>query len=460
MFTSRRSFIRSGALFLAATSSLASVVSSARPAHARGRRPVRPFHGPLGGPFRGYGELIPDPDGILDLPRGFQYRILSRTGEALSNGGLVPSSHDGMATFESARGTWLVRNHEMNPEDVVEDDLIAIPTTGVAPTYDPDGAGGTTTLLVGEGRKLLHHEISLAGTLDNCAGGRTPWGTWLSCEETDEILTKPHGYVFEVDPKRGGNPEPIIALGRFEHEAVSFDRHGRAYLTEDASAPLGCIYRFTPRRPLGGPGSLHAGGVFEALAVEGIDSDLSVVHEPGTRLRARWLRVPQPNPLNGEPPVRVQAIALGATPLRKAEGTWLGYDGSIWFVSSYADGPLAQDPEDVTAAAHSGQIWRYDPQHQHLELMAFIPVGSPFDGPDNITAGPHGFAVACTDGEDDNWLLAIGNDGGVSPFAFNALSDSEFAGATFSPDGETLFANIQSDGLTVAIWGPWTSACR
>ena len=289
---------------------------------------------------------------------------------------------------------------------------------------------------------------------------RSPWATWLSCEETDEILSKPHGYIFEVDPRRGGNPEPIVPLGRFQHEAVSFDRKGRAYLTEDASEPLGCIYRFTPRRPLAGPGSLHAGGVLEAMSVAGITGDLSVLQEPGTRLGVRWLRVPHSNPLQGETPVREQVIALGATPLKKAEGTWLGYDGSIWFVSSYAGGPLAERPGDVTVAAHSGQIWRYDPQHQQLELIAFIPVGSPFDGPDNITAGPHGFAVACTDGEDDNWLLAIGNDGGVSPFAFNALSDSEFAGATFAPDGETLFANIQGDGLTVAIWGPWKSGCR
>ncbi|HKO93666.1 MAG TPA: alkaline phosphatase PhoX [Polyangiaceae bacterium] len=431
---------------------MASVIASATPAHARPRRRPRPF--------RGYGELVADPAKIVDLPAGFSYRIFSRAGDPLTRGGVVPSAHDGMAAFSAgARGTWLVRNHELNPEDVAEDGLIAVPPTA-RPCYDPEAAGGTTTLLVGPDRQLLQHQISLAGTLDNCGGGPSPWDTWLSCEETDAILEKPHGYIFEVDPRRGGNPEPIVAMGRFEHEAVSFDRHGRAYLTEDASEPLGCIYRFTPRQPLGGRGSLHKGGLLEALCVEGIDSDLSVIQEPGTRLRVSWIPVPNPHPLAGATPVREQVIPLGATPIKKAEGTWLGYDGSIWFVSSYAGGPLAEDPEDVTAAAHAGQIWRYDPQAECIELVAIFPVGSPFDGPDNITAGPHGFAIACTDGEVDNWLVAIGNDGRVAPFAFNALNDVEFAGATFSPDGQTLFANIQEPGLTLAIWGPWESACR
>lgn len=410
--------------------------------------------------FAGFGELLPDPAKLLDLPAGFQYRVFSRAGEELTGGGRVPSSHDGMAAFSAGpRGTWLVRNHELNPEDVAEDGLIALPADA-GPSYDPEAAGGTTTLLLDRARRLVKHEISLAGTIDNCGGGPSPWGTWLSCEETDVVLARPHGYVFEVDPRRGGNPQPIVAMGRFEHEAVAFDRRGRAYLTEDASEPLGCVYRFTPERPLGGRGSLHAGGRLEALQVEGITSDLSVVQQPGTRLRVRWLPVPNANPTAEQTPVREQVLPLGATPLKKAEGIWLGHDGSIWFVSSYAGGPSAEDPENITAVAHAGQIWRYDPHAETIELITIFAPGSPFDGPDNLTAGPHGFAVACTDGEDDNWLVAIGNDGTVHPLALNAMNDSEFAGATFSPDGQTLFANIQGPGLTLAIWGPWGNPRR
>jgi uncharacterized protein len=448
VLTSRRSFIKTGSLFLATTGSIASVVLSAAPARARAPR--------LCGGLPGYGDLVPDPAGIIDLPAGFRYTIFSREGDTSSDGYPIPSSHDGMAAFSAgAFGTWLVRNHEMNPEDVLEDSLTRVPLID-GKVYDPAGVGGTTTLLISPDRELVSHRVSLSGTLDNCAGGPSPWHTWLSCEETLEILDKPHGYVFEVDPRRGGNPEPIVPLGRFEHEAVSFDRRGRAYLTEDATEPFGCIYRFSPTDPHGGYGSLHKGGLLEALALDGITTDLSIVTEPGTVLGARWLPVPNPNPLGDETAVRQQAIALGATPIKKAEGTWRGVDGNIWFVSSYAGGPLAEDPEDATAAEHAGQIWKYNPREETLELIASFPKGTPFDGPDNITASPYGFALACTDGEDEQYLVGIDDGGQAFPFAFNALNTREFAGATFSPDGRTLFVNIQGPpGMTLAIWGPW-----
>lgn len=406
--------------------------------------------------FSGYGDLVKDPNGVLDLPAGFKYKILSREGDALSTAALVPSNHDGTGSFYGGgSGIYLVRNHEIDPADIEEEEKIAVAHLEGS-TYDPDGAGGTTTLLIGRDRNLIDHRVSLAGTVNNCAGGRTPWHTWLTCEETDDVLSKPHGYVFEVDPRTCGNPEPIVAMGRFAHEAVAFDRKGIAYLTEDAAGPLGCVYRFTPNQLGGGKGSLHAGGTLEAMVVEGVKGDLSIVQEAGTKLPIRWIPVPNGNPGADEIQVRDQVQAKGATPIRKAEGIWLGVDGTLWFTASYAEGPDAEDADAATVAIHSGQIWRLDPERSTIELVAYFPEGSPYDGPDNITAGPHGFAIACTDGDDDNWLLGIANDGGTFPFAFNAMNDVEFTGATFSPSGQTLFANIQEGpAITLAIWGPW-----
>jgi len=304
-------------------------------------------------------------------------------------------------------------------------------------------------------QRLLVERVSLAGTLDNCAGGPSPWRTWLTCEESTDSLDKPHGYVFEVDPILGGNARPIIPMGRFEHEAVSFDRAGNAYLTEDASGPFGCFYRFQPKRPHGGHGSLHAGGTLEALSVIGIEGDLSAAAEQGAIYDVKWVPVANVNPGDDDTPVREQAIEAGATPIPKCEGTWLGVDGSIWFVSSRGDGPDAEDEEDRSVGLNAGQIWRFDPFDQTIELVVLLPHGSPYDQPDNITSSPHGFALACTDGDDDQWLIAFGEDGAVYPFAKNALNDQEFAGATFSPDGDTLFVNIQTPGITLAVWGPW-----
>jgi len=451
MKLSRRSLLSSGAVLVPMVG-LGPTVAAAngfRPPLPRGRDD-----------FRGYGELVKDPRKFLDLPRGFQYRIFSAENEPLKSGGVVPSAHDGMAAFVGPNGqTALVRNHEINLDDIEEDG--ATPVAHVAnATYDPEAvAGGTTTLLVGPDRRLVKDWISLAGTVTNCAGGPSPWGTWLTCEEEFETLGKPHGYVFEVDPFRGGNPVPIVGMGRFEHEAVAFDRRGVAYLTEDADSPFGCVYRYIPSRLLGGRGSLHAGGKLAALAVPGLGSDLSLVQNVGMVLNVKWVDVPNFNPGDNDTPVREQVLALGATQIQKAEGIWLGKDGAIWFVCSYGGGPEAEDEEDRSAAAHSGQIWKYDPTRETIELVVLFPVGTPFDGPDNITVGPHGFAVACTDGEDDQWLVGITDEGRVFPFAFNAVNDSEFAGATFSPDGRTLFVNMQNGpGLTYAIWGPWSAA--
>jgi secreted PhoX family phosphatase len=432
---------------LAFSGSLASVVAAGSPAvgAASRRRQV------------GYGPLVPDPAELLDLPEGFRYRAFSRESlDLLDDGRPVPAAHDGMAAFRGRGGrTVLVRNHEIDPEAVEEDGVAPVPHVP-GHTYDPNGTGGTTTLVVDRDRRLLSHSVSLAGTSANCAGGPTPWGTWLTCEETDEVIDGvKHGYVYEVDPFRGGDPQPITALGRFEHEAVSIDpREGTAYLTEDADTPFGYFYRFRPRRGGGKrPGDLRAGGTLQALRVRDLDgTDLSAVTAAGTVFRRlEWVTIEVPDPTEGETVRELHA----ATPIPKCEGTWWG-DGTIWFVSSHGGGPDAEDEADRSAAAHGGQIWAYDPHRGTLRLAVRFEQDDDFEGPDNITVSPHGYAVMCTDGEDANQFLAGIRPGGQTfPLAHNRLSDEEFAGATFSPDGGTLFVNVQVPGTTFAIWGPW-----
>lgn len=406
---------------------------------------------------------------MLDLPAGFSYRVITRAGDPLvGHAGIVPGRPDAMGAFAvSRKGLMLVQNHEQSGPGSTN--AVAAPDH----TYDPSAFGGTTTLSLTDGNRLVDEYVSLAGTFSNCAGGITPWSTWLTCEETEQkknaTYTKDHGWVFEVDPfvdDNNRNPMPLTGLGRFPHEAAIVDpATGQVYLTEDGSGPNGLLYRFTPDSRPRVYGDLRGTGLLEAMYVPGV-LDLSPYTEPGTELPVTWQ--PVPDPLAATLSTRKQFnYRSGATTIsgpggdatrsRKFEGLWWG-DGKANIVCSFAR------LGDGSTAEHDGQVWSLDPQTNTLRLeVRFARATDPdtqFDGPDNITVSPYGGFFLAEDGEGTQHLLAVDADRETSIFATNRLSGSEFTGVVFAPDGKTLFCNIQDEGLTFAISGPFARLHR
>ncbi len=403
---------------------------------------------------RGYGALLPDPNGLLDLPRGFQYRAFSRTGDMMSDGSLVPGDHDGMAAFAGPRNTTiLIRNHELSPDEVTKPKVEA----PVDKQYDTLSRGGTTTLIVGSDRKLIKDYASLAGTYRNCAGGRTPWGSWISCEETTATpatapgsVLKMHGYNFEVpiSAKSPVDPIPLVAMGRFNHEAVAVDpKTGIVYETEDQRD--GLFYRFIPNQP----GKLSAGGVLEALKIKGKPQAKTFADFPiGKPMQVEWVRIEDPNPATDT--VREEGFTKGAAQFTRGEGIWYGKD-EFYFCCTNGG---SVDP--ATGSTNGlGQVWRYVPGRTNeggtIELFVEPNNKSVLDSPDNIVVSPFGDLFICEDGDGEQFVVGVTPKGKLYHFARNAINDREFAGACFSPDGRTMFVNIQDPGITFAIWGPW-----
>jgi secreted PhoX family phosphatase len=483
---SRRRFLGLGA---ATTASLA-ISQSVEALFARAAR---------GGPLSaaGYGPLVADPKGLLDLPAGFQYRVFStarvdaendpRFTQRLTNGELVPPLHDGMGAFRGPAGvTVLVRNHEV---DLKQKPML---DPSRRRPYDPLAGGGTTTLWVDADRKLVRAFPSVSGTVRNCAGGVTPWGSWLTCEEAvcmpgeasatnrdaTPLVSKRHGYVFEVDSRSEGlvDPVPIVPMGRFRHEAAAVDpATGFVYLSEDRSD--GLLYRYRPDVVMKqgraaarlGVGDLAKGGTLEALRIverpaartqnyaAGPDAFV-----PGRRWRVDWVAIPNPDPdvdMETDPTdtaadpsarrervaasaTRAQGFARGAAQFARTEGVTMKH--RVLHLCCTDGGPK-----------RLGQVWRLDVASQELSLLVEPNDQAVLDGPDNLTPAPNGDLIVCEDGIDVDFLVGITPRGRLYHLARNAYNDIEFAGACFAPDGRTLFVNIQDPGMTFAIWGPW-----
>ena len=440
----RRSFLRKTVASTAAIPFTAFIARTSAQDHRGGLRR---------GHTAGYGPLFPTEDRstglpLLLLPEGFKYMSFGWTGDELENGAPTPGAHDGMAAFAAGNGrVRLVRNHERGR---------GVPFS--AATYDPAAAGGTTTLEFDSHLgALISARDSISGTMRNCAGGSTPWGTWLTCEETTDFTGLPHGYIFEVPADGLGDPAPIRDMGRFSHEAVALDpATGYVYETEDAGNSSG-LYRFIPHTP----GQLAAGGSLSMLKVRDVTrANLGASYANGTTFDVEWVPIAlADNPAPGTPGnfVWAQGRALGAATFARLEGAWYGNDAKIYIVST--SGGIGQ-----------GQIWEYDPEAETISLLFQSPGADVLNAPDNITVSPRGGLVLCEDGGGQEFMHGLTVEGEIFKFAQNNIvlngepngfvgdfRGSEWAGACYSPDGKWLFANVQSPGVTFAITGPWKS---
>jgi secreted PhoX family phosphatase len=468
MTLSRRTFLRYGqaaGLFYSATAlgGLTALTSSARA-----------------------NPLVPDPEALIDLPEGFSYSVVSETGGMMADGFFRPGRPDGMACFAdptNADRCILMRNHENWPDTTdgspfgENNELLSRVPEGKIFGLKPDGSpffGGVSKVVYDMRRgELVEDYLVLTGTSANCAGGPTPWGSWLTCEEAPrrppEESQRYHGFVFETPSSATGliDPVPLTAMGRFVHEAVAVDPDtGIIYLTEDS--PTGLFYRFLPNSP----GQLHLGGRLQALVIREWPSantsnwprdwggaGLGEIGQ-GRSYAVDWIDLDDVESPDATLPAR--GYAAGAAQFFRGEGMDYarrpdGSGGDIYFNCTQG------------GVQRAGQVWRYAPSPSEgqpgetsapgqLTLVYESPGADSLDMCDNLVVAPWGDLILCEDGRGENYLRGLTPAGEIYDVARNAHPlKSEFCGACFSPDGSTMFVNIQVPGITLAIRGPWAN---
>ena len=408
--------------------------------------------------FAGYGALVPDPAGLLDLPQGFSYRVLSKLGAAMDDGGTVPDRADGMGCFDIGNGELaLVRNHELQPQHDAGGPI----AKGFGKRNGVFVPGGTTTIVLDAATLSVKRQFrSLGGTIRNCSGGVTPWGTWLTCEEAPigpgeprgQGLDKSHGWVFEVPASARGlvDAVPLTAMGRFNHEAACVDpASGIVYQTEDRDDSV--LYRFLPAVP----GKLAQGGRLQAMVIEGLAdtrnwdvSDSGRAMPVGKPYPVRWVDLDDIEAPKDD--LRARAVAKGAALVARGEGLHMG-ENAVFACCTNG------------GAKKLGQILKLTPglagAPDTVELFFESQSIDQFNYGDNLTVAPSGHLFVCEDQYTDvvdNHIRGITPQGAAYGFA-RLTAQTELAGGCFSPDGKWLFVNAYSPTATLAITGPWAA---
>jgi len=461
-----------------------------------------------------YGPVAPVKDmttglPLLQLPAGFTYQSFGWAGDPMDDGAPTPMEHDGMAVvrarlLDGQPQITLIRNHESQVLPLVG--LIGASAVYDTATVDYDDASGVlsggTTKLVMLGDKWTSSAAALGGTLNNCAGGPTPWGTWLTCEEDKSDFSdqggKPHGYVFEVsDDPAMTTGKPITGMGRFDHEAVALDpRTGAVYLTEDDRNQAG-LYKFVPSDLSQRTGALEQGGTLYMAKVAGVDRADLLDPRMGDTYAIEWVEIAEPDlapqPYTEAPHAEgntasgpfVQGRDLGGLRMSRGEGAWYAArERLIYIVDTSTGVGVDKDSGQTLPGYGEGSVWTFDPSAERLTCLFQSENADAGNNFDNITVSPRGGVLLCEDGGGHTDAFGPGERMmGLTPagetyiFAKNNIAltaaeiaaagksfefiaegdyrDNEWAGATFDPSGKWLFVNNQTPGITFAITGPW-----
>mgnify|MGYP001822284428 FL=1 len=346
-------------------------------------------------------SLRPADQNGVQLPSGFTSRIVARSGASPIGDCEYVWHHapDGGACFPARKGGWIyVSNSELG-----------------------DNAGGAGALSFDCDGRIIDAYPILAGTSRNCAGGATPWGTWLSCEEIER------GQVWECDP--AGQRKAVVrpALGRFKHEAVAVDPvNKQLYLTEDDAN--GALYRFTPDNYP----DLSSGKLEAARVIRGVTD------------RVEWDEVEDPSA--SDTPTRKQT---DSSEFIGGEGI-VYYQGTVYFTTK-----------------GDNRVWAYDTDTHGLKIIydhtiSLTPI---LTGVDNITAASDGSLYVAEDGGDLQ-IVVITRSGELFPIVqLEGHKASEIAGVAFSPDESRLYFSSQrgvtgedAGGITFEITGPFLLA--